>query len=113
MKTLSGFFFAFNIVNLTERDLVVGMSWTASATTTNNPGNDIDAYEFRDMRLLLTDAPYLNIIDSADGAGAETFILTNATLDGEYYLVADFYDAMCEIPAALDITPNFWSSWNH
>jgi hypothetical protein len=65
------------------------------------------------MRLLLTDAPYINIIDSADGAGAETFILTNATLDGEYYLVADFYDAMCEIPAALDSTANFRSSWNN
>jgi hypothetical protein len=97
----------FNIANLTKGDLVVDMSWAASATTTDNSGNEIDAYELGDMRLLLTDAPYTTVIGEADGPGAETFILTEATSDGEYYLVADFYDAMYDIPTSFDMTLTF------
>jgi hypothetical protein len=97
----------FNIANLTEGDLVTNMSWAASETTTDNSGNEIDDYDLADMRLLLTDTPYTNVIDGADGAGAETFILTSATADGEYYLVADFYAAMSSIPTDLDITITF------
>lgn len=55
METLFGFF-AFNIANLTEGDLVLGISWAASATTVDNSGNEIDAYDFGDMLLFLTDA---------------------------------------------------------
>ena len=96
----------FNIANLTAGDLVVGMDWKASSTVTNNYGTEIGAYDLGDLRLLLTDAPKTQIIDSADGSVAETYTLTADNLDGDYYIVADFYDAMA-IPADLDITLTF------
>lgn len=97
----------FNIANLTDGDLVVGMSWAASSTVTNNYGEEIDAYALADLRLLLTDSPYTTVYDSADGAGAESYVLSGAAPDGEYSFVADFYTAMDELPADLDITLSF------
>ena len=97
----------FNIANLTDGDLVVGMSWAASSTVTNNYGEEIDAYALADLRLLLTDSPYTTVYDSADGAGAESYVLSGAAPDGEYSFVADFYAAMDELPADLDITLSF------
>jgi hypothetical protein len=41
----SVFFFAFNIPNLIEEDFVLGMSWDASAITSDNSGNEIDSYQ--------------------------------------------------------------------
>jgi len=43
----------------------------------------------------------------ADNAGAETFILSSATADSEYYLAANFYAAMSSIPKDLEITITF------
>lgn len=96
----------FNIANLTEGDLVVGMSWTASGTVTDNYGTEIGAYDLGDLRLLLTDVPYTSVLDAADGAVAETYTLEAGAPDGEYYIVADFYAAM-DIPADLDVTLTF------
>jgi hypothetical protein len=45
MATLFGFFFAFNIPNLIEEDFVLGMSWDASAITSDNSGNELDSYQ--------------------------------------------------------------------
>ena len=94
----------FNIANLTDGDLVVGMDWNASSTVTDNYGKEIGAYDLGDLRLLLTDGT--NILDAADGAVAETYTLVANAPDGVYYIVADFYDAM-DIPADLDITLTF------
>ena len=41
----------FNIANLTDGDLVVGMSWAASSAVTDNYGTEIDAYALADLRL--------------------------------------------------------------
>ena len=94
----------FNIANLTDGDLVVGMDWNASSTVTDNYGKEIGAYDLGDLRLLLSDGT--NILDAADGAVAETYTLVANAPDGVYYIVADFYDAM-DIPADLDITLTF------
>ena len=94
----------FNIANLTDGDLVVGMDWNASSTVTDNYGKEIGAYDLGDLRLLLTDGT--NILDGADGAVAETYTLVANAPDGVYYIVADFYTAM-DIPADLDITLTF------
>ena len=96
----------FNIANLTEGDLVVGMSWAAAGAVTDNYGTEIGAYDLGDLRLLLTDVPYTSVLDGADGAVAETYTLDGGAPDGEYYIVADFYAAM-DIPADLDITLTF------
>ena len=97
----------FNIANLTDGDLVVGMSWAASSTVTNNYGEEIDAYALADLRLLLTDSPYTTVYDAADGAGAESYVLSGAAPDGEYSFVADFYAANYEIEADLNLTLTF------
>ena len=94
----------FNIANLTDGDLVVGMDWNASSTVTDNYGKEIGAYDLGDLRLLLSDGT--NILDAADGAVAETYTLVANAPDGVYYIVADFYTAM-DIPADLDITLTF------
>lgn len=97
----------FNIANLTDGDLVVGMSWAASSAVTDNYGTEIGAYDLADLRLLLTDSPYTTVYASADGAGAETYVLEAGAPDGTYSFVADFYAAMYEIPADIDITLTF------
>ena len=84
----------FTILNLVSGDLAASMSWAANGTVTDNGGNEIDPYDLADLRLLLTDVPYTTILDGADGAGAETYVLSQDAPEGEYYLVADFYAAM-------------------
>ena len=81
----------FNISNLTEDDLAIGLSW--DATITKADGTVMDPTDAADLRLLITDAPYSNIIAGADGATFESYTMTSATPDGEYLLVADFYAA--------------------
>jgi hypothetical protein len=97
----------FNIANLKSGDLVVGMSWAASGTVTNNSGEAVDPYALADLRLLLTDSPYTTVFASADGASAETYVLDGAAPDGTYSFVADFYAAMTELNSDLDITLSF------
>jgi hypothetical protein len=98
---------SFNIANLTDGDLVVGMSWSPKSAATDNYGKEYGAYELADLRLLLTDVPYTQVFDSADGAADETYILAGDAPDATYSFVADFYDAMSEIPIDLDITLTF------
>lgn len=97
----------FNIQNLTAGDLAIGLSWATSGTVTDHEGNEIAPTDLADLRLLLTDVPYTSIIDDADGAAFETYVLTEDTPDGEYYIVADFFDADENIPADLDLSVSF------
>jgi hypothetical protein len=97
----------FNIANLTDGDLVVGMSWAPNSSATDNYGKEYGAYELADLRLLLTDSPYTTVFDSADGAEDESYILAGDAPDGTYSFVADFFDAMSDIPMDLDITLTF------
>ena len=98
---------SFEIANLTDGDLVVGMSWEAASLVTDTYGNEIDAYDLADLRLLLTDSPYTTVFDGSDGAANETYVFSGAAPDGTYSLVADFYAAMSEIPMGLNITLTF------
>ncbi|PCH50520.1 MAG: hypothetical protein COC22_05800 [Flavobacteriaceae bacterium] len=82
----------FTILNYTEGDLVIDMSWAMGSKTTDNSGSVIDPTVFADLRLLLTDAPNNTaILDAADGSSFETYVLSGTVPDGEYYLIADFY----------------------
>ncbi|WP_146092104.1 hypothetical protein [Polaribacter filamentus] len=107
VQSVSGQTVSFSIANLTDGDLVANMSWAASSAVTDNYGNAIEPYDLADLRLLLTDSPYTQVFDSADGAGAETYILSGDAPDGTYSFVADFYAAMSEISADIDITLTF------
>jgi len=98
---------SFEIANLTEGDLVVGMSWDISTSTTYDTGTEIDAYDFADLRLSLTNVPYTQILQTVDGAADETYTLSGNAPDGEYYLVADIYASMEDIIRDLNITLTF------
>lgn len=98
---------SFNILNLTEGDLAIGMSWNLATKITDNFGNSIGAYAAADLRLLLTNVPFTNVLDDADGASAESYVLSGDAPDGEYYIVADFYDAMSDIPVDVNIDLSF------
>ena len=98
---------SFEIANLTDGDLVVGMSWEISTATTDDTGAAIDPYDFADLRLSLTNVPYTQILQTADGAADETYTLSGDAPDGEYYLVADIYASMEDIIRDLNITLTF------
>ncbi|MFK5957939.1 MAG: hypothetical protein QM495_03600 [Lutibacter sp.] len=98
----------FTILNYTEGDLVIDMDWALTAIATDDSGEEISATDFADMRLLLTDAPTNQaILDGADGGSFETYVLSGNAPDGDYYLVADFYDANADIVRTLDINLEF------
>ena len=97
----------FEIANLTDGDLVANMSWASSTTVTDNSGKEVEAYDYADLRLLLTNVPYTQVLASEDGAADETYTLTGDAPDGEYYLVADIFSSMDGIIRDLDITLTF------
>jgi hypothetical protein len=107
VSSISSATVSFNILNLTEGDLAIGMSWDLATSITDNFGNVIGAYSEADLRLLLTDVPFTTILDDADGASAESYVLSGSAPDGEYYIVADFYDAMSSIPVDVNINVSF------
>lgn len=94
------------ILNATSDDLVIDFGWGASGTVTDNFGNEISPTALADLRLLITNVPYTGILDAADGAGFETYVLTADKPDGEYYIVADYYAAM-DILTNLDLDLTF------
>ncbi|OMP30256.1 hypothetical protein [Mangrovimonas sp. DI 80] len=93
----------FSIENLVEGDLMIGLSWEASEMTTDNSGVEIDATDLADLRLLVTDVPYTQILGGADGGSFESFTISSDSDDGEYYIVSDFYDAV-DISRELNLT---------
>lgn len=97
----------FNIGNYTEGDLAVHLEWEVAQPAYDHEGNVIDATALADLRLLVTDVPYTTIVESADGASFETFVMTEDTPDGEYYIVADFYSAMDHIARDLNLMLTF------
>lgn len=79
----------FNIQNLVEGDLMVGLLWDTDVFNTS--GTEFDPTDIADLRLLITDVPYTTIQGAADGAGFESYTLESSSPDGEYYVVADYY----------------------
>lgn len=102
LNSISGTSVSFSIMNHTEGDLAIGLSWAASSAVTDNYGEAIGATDLADMRLLITDVPYTGILTSEDGDGFETLNFLGTYPDGEYYIVADFYSAN-EISINLDL----------
>ncbi|MFC0877359.1 Calx-beta domain-containing protein [Saccharicrinis sp. FJH2] len=97
----------FTIKNLTVDDLTIGLSWAAATPTTDDTGTEIDPTALADMRLLITNNPYTEIIDGADGGSFETFVMPGTMDDGEYLIVADFYDAMASPVRDLNLEVSF------
>lgn len=98
----------FNIANLTSDDLGIDLSWSLAETTTDNSGDVISPTAFADLRLLISSTPdNTGDIGEADGGSFESFILESSTPDGEYYVVADFYDVNDEIIRDINLSVNF------
>ncbi|MDT8416167.1 MAG: hypothetical protein RQ864_00035 [Lutibacter sp.] len=92
----------FTILNYTDGDLAIDLSWAMASVTTDNSGVEIDPTDFADLRLLVSTGPNnTDIIGEPDGS---TFVLTLDTPDGEYYIVADFVEANNKIIRDLDLT---------
>ena len=96
----------FTILNLSEGDLVIDLDWMQSSSVTDNFGNEADALDVADLRLLITDIPYTQILDNSDGSEFENYVLTADKPDGEYYIVADFYSAT-DIETNIDLNVTF------
>ena len=97
----------FTIKNLSSDDLEIGLSWEPSTPTTDDTGTDIDPTALADLRLLITDSPYTTVLDEADGAAFEDYTMLGTMDDGEYLVVADFYDAMSAPIRDLDLMLDF------
>lgn len=91
----------FSIMNYTEGDLAMEMSWAASGTVTDNSGNAITATNLADMILQVVDSDG-NVVHEADGSAFETSSILADDPDGNYTIVARFYDAS-EIASDIDL----------
>jgi hypothetical protein len=96
----------FTILNLSEGDLVIDLDWMQSSSVTDNFGNEADPLDVADLRLLITNIPYTQILDNSDGSEFENYVLTADKPDGEYYIVADFYSAT-DIETNIDLNVTF------
>ncbi|MDO9273988.1 MAG: hypothetical protein Q7T92_00380 [Lutibacter sp.] len=102
--TITPAFMEFTILNYTAGDLAIDLSWAMASATTDNSGNVISPTAFADMRLLISTGPNnTDLIDGADGAGFETYVMSSSTPNGTYYVVADFYDANRDIIRDLNL----------
>lgn len=106
--TIAPVYMEFTILNYTDGDLAIDLHWDMASTTTDNSGEAIDPTDFADMRLLISTTPdNVNVYDGADGGSFESFVLASDTPDGEYYVVADFYDANSDIVRDLNLDLTF------
>lgn len=104
-STITPVFMDFTILNYTEGDLVLDLSWAMASATTDNSGEVIEPTDFADMRLLISTGPNnSDVIGEADGGSFESLVLPANTPNGVYYVVADFYDANSDIVRDLDLS---------
>lgn len=97
----------FTILNYTEGDLVIDMTWAMSEITTDNSGEEVEPEDFADLRFNLSSAPNnIDIVESSDDdddAGFKTFVLSSELPDGDYYIVADFATVNEDLDRDLNI----------
>lgn len=83
----------FNIMNLTDGDLNIGMSWDITGFQFPD-GSPFDPTDLADLVMYVTTSPDLsNIVDTEDGAGFESYTLTADSPDGDYYIIAGWFEA--------------------
>lgn len=98
----------FTILNFEDGDLAIDLEWAMSTPTTDNSGNVIGPTDFADLRLLVSTTPdNENVIGGSDGGGFEHYVFSGSEPDGDYYVVADFYDANSEIFRDLDLQATY------
>ena len=102
----------FSILNYTEGDLVIDLTWTSPTNFTDNLGVAIEDEAIADLILYVTDPNIPTSINytSVDiEAGFETFVFLESFPDGEYYLVSEFFSVedFSGLSADLDISLTF------
>lgn len=98
----------FNIANYTEDGLMIDLEWNTNIFDIN--GNKISPTTAADLRLLLVDANYNQTVplQEADGASFESLMLSPTAADGDYYVVADFFDVYASTNGFnVDLTTTF------
>jgi hypothetical protein len=103
---------SFNIMNYTEGDIAIDMTWTSPQDFTDNLGNAIADEAIGDLVLYVTDPNIptsINYVTVDNEFGFESFVFLESYPDGEYYLVAEFFSAedFGGNDAALDISLTF------
>lgn len=81
----------FTILNLSEGDLAVGMSWASDFH--DESGEAVAPTAVADLILLITDEDG-NVVDVADGGSFEETVIPGDAPDGTYFVVAGVYDAV-------------------
>ncbi|NMJ87968.1 MAG: hypothetical protein EX285_09075, partial [Thaumarchaeota archaeon] len=84
---------SFDILNYTEGDLVIDMSWAASSDIFGTDGETLSGTDIADMILTLVDEDSTAILE-ADGAGFETAIFYDSIPNGVYYVQASFFSVI-------------------
>lgn len=99
----------FNISNYVENALMIDLEWSTNIYDIN--GDPISPTTAADLRLLLVDANYNQSapLFEADGASFESLMLSPTAADGDYYVVADFYDVY---PSAAGFSVDLSTTFN-
>ena len=87
---------SFSIMNFTDGDVAIDMTWSSSTDFTDNLGNAIDDEAIADLILYVTDPNIptsINYVTVDNAAGFESFVFLESFPDGEFYLVGEFYSA--------------------
>lgn len=86
----------FNIMNYTEGDVALDMTWTSPQDFTDNLGNAIDDEAIGDLIFYVTDVNIpttINYLTVDNEFGFESFVFQEVFPDGEYYIVTEFFSA--------------------
>ena len=81
----------YSIINYTENDLKVGLSWAAATDVYDVNGNLYDDDVLADMILTVYDVTGDSVLIEADGGTFEELILADSIADGEYRVLASFF----------------------
>jgi hypothetical protein len=107
----------FEILNVTEDDLLIDFTWLNKTNITDNLGESLDPRELADLKLLIVtpDIPFTTEIATiddgnfVDGNNYEEFLFEASLPDGEYNLAADFSEIVDfnGVYTDLDLSLNF------
>ena len=95
VSPITGSTVSFSIMNYTEGDIVIDMSWTSPRDYTDVLGNPVSDEAIVDLILTVNDVNIPTTINHTftnSATGFETFVFQETFPDGAFYLTASFFD---------------------
>ena len=95
VSPITGSTVSFSIMNYTEGDIVIDMSWTSPRDYTDVLGNPVADEAIVDLILTVNDVNIpttINHTSTNSATGFETFVFQETFPDGAFYLTASFFD---------------------